>query len=283
MLLNSLDGADTANGLPGRQPRRQREHEHSAGRHPADDADVPVPSAGATTPGAVSQPRPTFDPSIIFHEYTHGLSNRLVVDAAGNSTLNSVQAGSMGEAWSDYYAMDYLVTKGSREGHRRSRARVLEGKYVSGRQSTPVLRTMPIDCPVGATSPNVHRTVRRLRRLHVRRLPDIIGGAPEVHASGEIWAQTLWDLREQLGHTVPASIVTRAMELSPDDPTFLDMRNAILQADLAVVRRQRTAGHLAVFANRGMGFFAGVARRRRRASRPRTSRCRRRRCHPAPR
>ena len=49
----------------------------------------------------------------MYHEYTHGLSNRLVVDADGNSTLNSIQAGAMGEAWSDCYAMDYLVNQAS--------------------------------------------------------------------------------------------------------------------------------------------------------------------------
>ena len=59
-----------------------------------------------------------------------------------------------------------------------------------------------------------------------------IGGTPEVHASGEVWAQTLWDLRERFGRSYATSIITRAMELSPADPTMLDMRNAIVQADL---------------------------------------------------
>ena len=49
---------------------------------------------------------------IVYHEYTHGLSNRLVVDANGISTLGDIQAGSMGEAWSDWYAMDFLVNEG---------------------------------------------------------------------------------------------------------------------------------------------------------------------------
>src|SRR5262249_8037806 len=47
---------------------------------------------------------------IVYHEYTHGLSNRLVVDSNGNSTLISTQANSMGEAWSDWYAMDFLAS-----------------------------------------------------------------------------------------------------------------------------------------------------------------------------
>ena len=78
-------------------------------------------------PGA-SSPQDPFIPTmgsdeadIVYHEYTHGLSNRLVIDADGNPALDSVQAGSMGEAWSDWYALDYLVNQGLRQGHRRRR------------------------------------------------------------------------------------------------------------------------------------------------------------------
>ena len=47
----------------------------------------------------------------VYHEYTHGLSNRLVVDP-GRLHSGRVQAGAMGEAWGDWYAMDYLVSQG---------------------------------------------------------------------------------------------------------------------------------------------------------------------------
>ena len=51
--------------------------------------------------------------------------------------------------------------------------------------------------------------------------------------------------------------MTRAMELAPSNPSFLDMRNAILQADQAVYGGKRTTAIWKVFAHRGMGFFAG--------------------------
>ncbi len=51
------------------------------------------------------------DASILYHEYTHGLSNRLVTDAGGRGALNSPQAGAMGEGWSDWYAKDFLVSQ----------------------------------------------------------------------------------------------------------------------------------------------------------------------------
>ncbi len=79
-----------------------------------------------------------------------------------------------------------------------------------------------------------------------------------MHASGEVWAQTMWDLRERFGRSYALSLITRAMELSAADPTMLDMRNAIVQVDL-VATGGKNAGILwQVFANRGMGWFAGA-------------------------
>jgi hypothetical protein len=81
-------------------------------------------------------------------------------------------------------------------------------------------------------------------------------GQPEVHADGEIWGQTIWQLRQALGTNVTETIVTRGMELSPQDPSMLDMRNAILQADQVAFSGSHRAAIWSVFANRGMGFFA---------------------------
>jgi extracellular elastinolytic metalloproteinase len=78
-----------------------------------------------------------------------------------------------------------------------------------------------------------------------------------VHADGEIWGEALWDLRTAVGSATAESLVTRAMELSPANPSFLDMRNAILQAD-TVAGGTRHATIWSVFAKRGMGYFAGA-------------------------
>ena len=80
-----------------------------------------------------------------------------------------------------------------------------------------------------------------------------------MHADGEIWAQTLWDLRKALGRKLPESLVTRAMELSPANPSFLDMRNSILQADLVSRRAARSRPRSGRSSpHRGMGWFAGA-------------------------
>jgi len=49
----------------------------------------------------------------VYHEYTHGLSNRLVT-SDGFGAVSSPQAGAMGEAWSDWYAQDLLNAQGHR-------------------------------------------------------------------------------------------------------------------------------------------------------------------------
>src|SRR6185295_13564202 len=80
---------------------------------------------------------------------------------------------------------------------------------------------------------------------------------PEVHDDGEIWGQTLWDLRSALGTRRTESLVTRAMELSPANPSFLDMRNSIIQADTNTRSGKDINKIWQVFANRDMGYFAG--------------------------
>ena len=48
-----------------------------------------------------------FDADVVFHEYTHGFTNRLVIGGRLNAphSLEKLQSRGMGEGWSDYYAM----------------------------------------------------------------------------------------------------------------------------------------------------------------------------------
>ena len=93
---NHVDDANMATPPDGKAPRMQMYLRHQPG--------ATYPEGDPFAPTDVGD-----EADIVYHEYTHGLSNRLVVDASGNSTLGVVQAGAMGEAWSDWYAMDYLV------------------------------------------------------------------------------------------------------------------------------------------------------------------------------
>jgi len=202
---------------------------------------------------------------IVYHEYTHGLSDRLVHDAQGFPRLDGQQSGSMGEGWSDFYAMDHLVAQ-NLDSDTTAPGDVKIGFYVSG--GDDLIRTEGIDCKAGETAAacNGGRTGHRGGYT----LADFakVVGKPEVHGDGEIWVQTLWQIRQALQtgscpggpsatcSTIAQNLVTRAMELSPPAPSMLDERDAIIQADQVAYGGAHLATLRAIFAQRGMGFFA---------------------------
>ena len=201
------------------------------------------------------------DASVVYHEYTHGLSNRLVNNGLGGG-LNARQSGAMGEAWSDYYAMDYLVAHGyitdtAADGD------IPVGEYVTNNTDTGI-RQNALDCPV--TSTNATKCPGTPGAgpggFDFGDLGKIIGynGDPnfplfEVHNDGEIWAETLWDLRTAIGAPAARGLVTEALRLSPSNPSYLDERDAILLAD-QVAGGTHHAQIWTVFAARGMGYSA---------------------------
>ena len=62
---------------------------------------------------------------------------------------------------------------------------------------------------------------------------------PEVHAIGEIWCVSLWEMRTLLverygfqeGQRQSLQLVVDGLKLTPVAPTFIDARDAILLAD----------------------------------------------------
>jgi len=177
-----------------------------------------------------------FDASVVEHEYVHGLSNRYV---GGGSALSSQQSGSMGEGWSDWYALNHLYTAGLA-------TTAVVGQHVTG------------------------NTERGIRNWSYDKNPTTFGDigydvtGPEVHADGEIWTATLWDLRKALvakygaakGADVAARLVTDGMPLTAPDPSFLDARDGILAADVDRNHGDNTDLIWTVFAKRGAGASA---------------------------
>ncbi len=247
-----IDGANTASGLP------DGSHQNNANMSTPPDGQSPRMQMYLWTSPFV-EAMGSDDAGVVYHEYTHGLSNRLVVDALGNSTLGGIQAGAMGEAWSDWYATDLLVGEGN-ETDGPADGDVLVGKYVTGGSG---IRTQGIDCPVGSTAAACPGRPAAGSGGYTYGDFGKIRPGVEVHSDGEIWGETLWDLRKALG-TGPAglaltrNLVTRAMELSPANPSFLDMRNAILQADLVASNGAHRTAIWNVFKTRGMGYFAAA-------------------------
>ncbi|MGH8969702.1 MAG: M36 family metallopeptidase, partial [Actinomycetes bacterium] len=176
-----------------------------------------------------------FDASVIEHEYAHGLSNRYV--SAEDNALNTHQSGSMGEGWGDWYGLNYLYREGLYD-------KSVVGEFATGNVDRGI-RNWPYDeNPTGFGDIGY----------------DMIGA--EVHADGEIWTTMLWDLRKSLvakygeaeGSDIAARLVTDAMPLSPVDPSFLDMRDAIVKA---LDNRYHARGDFDSLFNLVYGAFAG--------------------------
>src|SRR4051794_16515675 len=126
------------------------------------------------------------------------------------------------------------------------------GVYMDRPDNPHRTRHQALDCPVGAPSDRCPAAGSAGSGGFTYGDFGKIWGAPEVHSDGEIWAQTLWDLPDAIGSDEAERIVTAALPLSPPEPSFLDMRNAILLAGGAAYRDTIWR----VFAARGMGYFA---------------------------
>ncbi|MDQ1592640.1 MAG: hypothetical protein QOG71_3267 [Pyrinomonadaceae bacterium] len=164
------------------------------------------------------------DSDVVFHEYGHGISNRLIGNGSG---LGGTQSGAMGEGWSDYWACTL-----NNDG--------VMGEYVT-LNTTRGIRRAAYTVPSAA----VHDSYA-----------DVCAGGCEVHNDGEVWAAALWDLRTQLGATITDRIVLNGMKFTPSRPSFLNARDGILQADQNLNAGANRCAIWAVFARHGMGVSA---------------------------
>ena len=81
---------------------------------------------------------------------------------------------------------------------------------------------------------------------------------------GEVWCSMLWQARANLikklgyadGSLKILQIVTEGMKKAPADPTFIEARNAIYQAELALTNGNNRAELENAFAKRGLGADA---------------------------
>jgi hypothetical protein len=164
------------------------------------------------------------DGDVVFHEYGHGISNRLIGN--GSTALSGTQSGAMGEGWSDYWA---ITINGDGA----------VGEYVVN--NTIGIRRAAYTVPANA----VHNSYA-----------DVGAGGFEVHRDGEVWAATLWDLRTQLGAATTDNIVLNGMKFTPTRPSFLNARDGILQADQNLNGGANRCAIWTVFARHGMGVSA---------------------------
>jgi len=206
----------------------------------------------------------SFDAEIVIHEYVHGLSNRRVGGGVGISALQTV---GMGEGWSDFYALA-LLSESNDDVH---------GAYAMGAYATRQffgllqnyyygIRRYPYSTDL-TKNPLTFKDIDPAQASSHSGVPiSSVGGgaADEVHNQGEVWCAALWEARANLiakhgwtnGNHLILQLVTDGMNLAPGDPTFLEARDAIIQADLINNAGANYIELWAGFAKRGMGASA---------------------------
>src|SRR5262245_53541283 len=190
------------------------------------------------------------DSTVIVHEYTHGLSNRLVGGGFGGCLGNAFTPS---EGWSDWYALALTALPTDTATTPRG-----IGTYVVGQTREQAgVRLTPY-----ATDTNVDpATYGSLEALS------------EVHDVGYVWASMLWEVYWGLvdahgfnpdlygdwttgGNNLAIQLVTDAMKLTPCVPSFEQARDAIIEADQALTGGANTCILWRAFAKRGLGVGA---------------------------
>jgi len=210
------------------------------------------------------------DAEIVVHELAHGLTSRIIGDAAG---LNWIPGAGMGEGWSDFYALSLLNTQPSDDP---------DGRYASGAYALYGLGGFLTDNYVYGVRRFPYSTDNTVNPLTWADVDDITddmsGGLPpspvgfeyngafEVHNVGEVWALTLWEVRSRIiaaaggdvaaGNETMLRIVTDALKMTPIDPGFTEARDALIDADCAASACANEESIWSGFADRGLGYGA---------------------------
>jgi Ca2+-binding RTX toxin-like protein len=205
--------------------------------------------------------------TVVVHEYGHGVSNRLTGGPANANALVALQSGGMGEGWSDWWSLMFTQKVGDLAEDPRPVGNYLLGQPASGAG----IRRFPYSFDLS---------------IDPLTFANFNGGFPnnEVHNVGEIWCSALWDMNWLLingistpdcdgnttpglgfdpdlyrgtgGNNVAMQLVMDALKLQPANPTFVQGRDAILQADLINNGGANQRAIFTAFARRGLGFSA---------------------------
>ncbi len=213
------------------------------------------------------------DAEVLIHEMTHGLSNRLIGNAAG---LNWDIGGGMGEGWSDFYALSLL---------NNTNADNPDGLYATGSYATFKLISGFVDNYVYGIRRFPYTTDNTINPMTWADADDITNnlsggiapspitfnnnGALEVHNMGEIWCLTLWEVRSRIIHDLAGAnndvptgnhtmlqLTTDGMKMTPISPSVIQARDAIIAADGVTHSFANEESIWGGFADRGLGYNA---------------------------
>ncbi|MFP8896009.1 T9SS-dependent M36 family metallopeptidase [Chryseobacterium cucumeris] len=194
-----------------------------------------------------------FDNGTMAHEYGHGISNRMT--AQGYSCLSSTNSTEqMGEGWSDFFGLMVTARPGDTSAVPRGHSTYTKNEPITGNGNR-----------LAKYSPDFSINNYTYGKTNTNT---------EVHQIGFIWATMLWDLAWKYiekygynndllasntsGNAKVLQIVIDGLKLQPCSPTFIDGRDAILQADVIGNGGNDKCLIWNVFARRGLGVNASA-------------------------
>ncbi|RKP04781.1 peptidase M36 [Thamnocephalis sphaerospora] len=190
----------------------------------------------------------SLDNEVVVHEFSHGITERLTGPTHRADCLQTPEARALAEGWSDFIAL-YMSASGT---DTRDTPRTF-GEYVNfGNQRDQPYSTNP-----------------QINSLSYESLNTLT----EEHDAGAIWATILWEVYWGLvdklgftearmtpnnakGNTLALQIIMNALTLQACNPTFIQARDAITDAEWMTSDSQYTCNIWASFAKRGLGVGA---------------------------
>ena len=165
---------------------------------------------------------------VVYHEYCHGITNRLANNGFGLRARSSPRA--MGEGWADWYAKDFLVEDG-REGRQPARQGLLRRlrEYVIQNFPEPGIRRQAMDCKVAAVS--AHCPAYGTTGTGGFTYGDSArsGGYPESTTTARSGRRRSGTCASGSARDNGLAVCRRGPAPLAVHPSFLDMRDAILQ------------------------------------------------------
>ncbi|KAJ1340488.1 hypothetical protein BSLG_010774 [Batrachochytrium salamandrivorans] len=193
---------------------------------------------------------PALDNTVIVHELTHGLSDRLTGGAQTKMCMSKIESGGLSEGYSDMIVLIFTAKPKDTRNTRRVMGEYAEGDQ-RGSRRYPYTTNMKVN-------PLAYQDV---------------AGEKQRHALGEIWAVMLFevywnfvdaygfsanlhDATQKEGNIIFLQLLVGTLMIQPCNPTFIFAYHAMLAAD--DVYYGGVHKHLIIkgFAKRGLGSIS---------------------------
>jgi hypothetical protein len=217
-------------------------------------ANVPLDATVSDGTGGAPDRDSDLDAGVIAHEYGHGISNRLTGGPATVACLGNAEQ--MGEGWSDWFALNFTTHPSDTPTTPRG-----VGSYVVFEPPDgPGIRPTPYTTDM-AVNPSTYASVA-----------DVVN-ISQPHGIGYVWNTMLWEVYWNLvdrhgynadvygdwstgGNNLALQLVMDGLKIQACRPGFVDGRNAILAADVALTGGAHQCEIWRGFAKRGLGANA---------------------------